>query len=200
MYGARALQQSPESLACLADLMVLCDAKLLAVHPARRWHVAAIKVVESGARAAGGRRLLPALPLCAIGIAGLLRDSWPGALPLPGINLHAIFGAMLWLMVVAQFCQANLGGEPLRADAAQQLCRRLSRRVYLLLYVLFGLSQLVRVAAILWNNGTLGASRAAIVPSPENLRDYLAYGVFALLTVHALAAVQRHALKRLVVR
>jgi cytochrome b561 len=199
MYSARALQQSPESLACLADLMVLCSAKLLAVHPARRWHVAAIKIVESGARAASGR-LLPALPFCAIGIAGLLRDSWPGALPLPGINLHAIFGALLWLMVVTQFCQANLGGEPLRADGAQQLCRRLSRRVYLLLYVLFGMSQLVRMAAILWNSGTLGASHAAIVPSPENLRDYLAYGVFALLTIHALAAVQRHALRRLVVR
>ena len=200
MYSARALQQSPESLACLADLMILCSAKLLAVHPARRWQVAAIKLVESGARTASRSRLLPALPFCAIGSAGLFQDSWPGALPLPGVNLHAIFGAMLWLMAVAQFCRASLGGEPLRADGAQQLCRRLSRRVYLLLYVLFGISQLVRMAAILWNRGTLGASHAAIVPSPENLRDYLAYGVFALLTIHALAVVQRHALKRLVVR
>jgi hypothetical protein len=77
-----------------------------------------------------------------------------------------------------------------------QLCRRLSRRVYLLLYFLFGLSQLVRVAAILWNSGARGALHPAIMPPPENLRDYLAYGVFALLTLQALAAAQCQALKR----
>jgi cytochrome b561 len=162
--------------------------------------VTAIKVLESGARATGARRLSLALSFCAIGLAGLLRDSWPGALPLPGVNLHAIFGAMLWLMVVAQFCQENLGGPPLYAAGVHELCRRLSRRVYLLLYVLFGVSQLMRMAAIFWNGGTQGASHPAILPAPENLRDYLAYGVFALVTIHALAAVQCHALKRLVSR
>jgi cytochrome b561 len=166
--------------------------------------VAAIKVVESGARAASARGLVFALPLYAIGIAGLLRDSWPGAPHLPGINLHAIFGMMLWLMVVAQYRDANLqyrdanlGGAPLRAAGLHELCRRLSRRIYLLLYVLFGISVLLRMAAILWNSGQ-SASHAAILSSPENLRDYLAYGVFALLTIHVLAAVQRQALKRVV--
>jgi uncharacterized protein YhhL (DUF1145 family) len=103
---------------------------------------------------------------------------------------------MLWLLVVAQFCQENFESPPLRAAGVQRLCRQLSRRVYLLLYVLFGLSQLVRVAAILWNSGALGALHPAIVPSPENLRDYLAYGVFALLSLQALAAAQCQALKR----
>ena len=174
--------------------MLLCVAKLLAVHPARQWHVAAIKVVESGASAASARRLSLAFSFCAIGMAGLLRDSWPGVLPLPGVNLHAIFGAMLWLMVVAQFCQASPGGPPLHAAGVHELCRRLSRRVYLLLYVLFGVSLLVRMAAALWNSGL--TSHPAILPAPENLRDYLAYGVFALVTIHALAAAQCHALRR----
>jgi cytochrome b561 len=129
----------------------------------------------------------------------LLRDSWPGAAHLPAVNLHAIFGVLLWLMVVAQFRDANLGGAPLGAAGLHELCRRLSRRIYLLLYVLFGMSQLVRMAAILWNSGQ-GASHPAILPSPENLRDYLAYGVCALLTIHILAAVQGHALKRVVAR
>ncbi|MEO7205244.1 MAG: hypothetical protein ABI145_00305 [Steroidobacteraceae bacterium] len=80
------------------------------------------------------------------------------------------------------------------------LCRRLSRRIFLLLYVLFGASQLVRMAAVLWNSGAQGATHPAILPSPENLRDYLAYGVFALLTIRALAAVQCHALKRVLAR
>ena len=156
----------------------------------------AIKVGESGAGAANGRRLWLVLPLCAVGTAGVLRDSWPRVQHLPSVNLHAIFGAILWLMVVTQFCQANLGGPRLHAAGVQQLCRRLSRRVYLLLYVLFGLSQLVRAAAILWNSGALGALHPATVPPPENLRDYLAYGVLALLTLHALAAAQCQALRR----
>jgi cytochrome b561 len=194
--GAARCNNRSEALACPAYLMILCTAKLLAVHPARRWHVAAIKVVESGACAASARRLAPAFSFSAIGIAGLLRDSWPGVLPLPGVNLHAIFGAMLWLMVVTQFRRANPGGPPLNAAGVHELCRRLSRRVYLLLYVLFGASQLVRMAAALWNSGI--TSHPAILPTPENLRDYLAYGVFALVTIHALAAAQCHALKRLV--
>lgn len=159
--------------------------------------MAAIKVVESGAGAANGRRLWLALPLCAVGTAGLLRDSWPVAQHLPSVNLHAIFGAMLWLMVVAQFCQANLEVPHQHAAGVHQVCRRLSRRVYLVLYVLFGVNQLVRMAAILWNSGARGALHPAIVLSPENLRDYLAYGVFALLTLHALAAAQCQALKRI---
>jgi hypothetical protein len=50
--------------------------------------------------------------------------------------------------------------------------RQLSRAVFLLLYLLFGVNQI-----------------ASLQPH-ENLRDYLAYGVFALLTVHALGAVR----------
>lgn len=160
--------------------------------------MAAIKIVESGSRAANARSLWLGLPLCAVGIAGLLRDLWPTAHLPSGANLHAIFGAMLWLTVVTQFGLAGLAGSPLGAAGVHEICRRLSRRVYLLLYVLFGVSQIVRMAAIFWNSGGQGAVHPATLPSPENLRDYLAYGVFALLTLHALAAAQCHALKRLV--
>ena len=160
--------------------------------------MAAIKIVESGSLAANVRSLWAGLPLCALGIAGLLRDSWPGAPLPPGVNLHAIFGAVLWLTVVTQFALASRTDPPLGAAGVHDLCRRLSRRVYLLLYVLFGASLIVRMAAIFWNSGAQGALHPATLPSPENLRDYLAYGVCALLTLHVLAAAQCHALKRLV--
>jgi cytochrome b561 len=140
------------------------------------------------------------LPLYAIGIAALLRDSWPGALYLPRVNLHAIFGALLWLVVVAQFRRASLTGPALGGAEVHELSRRLSRRVYLLLYVLFGASQLVRIAAIFWNSGTQGGLHPAILTSPENLRDFLAYGVFALLTIHVLAAMHYRTRKRLMAR
>jgi cytochrome b561 len=154
--------------------------------------VAAIKVFEPGSLPAIARRLWPALPLCALGIAGLLRDAWPGAQFPAALNLHAIFGAMLWLTVVAQFGAASIAAPQRGAAAVREICRRLSRQVYLLLYILFGVSQLVRLAAILWNSGAPGAAHLATLSPPENLRDYLAYGSFVLLTLHGLAAAQSH--------
>jgi hypothetical protein len=155
--------------------------------------VAAIKEVESDTRAISGSPLLFALPICAIGVAGLLRDSWPAALYLP-TGLHALFGLMLWLMVLAQFRQAHRAAPALSGAGVHALCRRLSRAVFLQLYILFGVSQLLRVAVILWNRGQSSAHLAILQP-PENLRDYLAYGVFALLTVRALAVLQQRAPK-----
>lgn len=143
-------------------------------------------------------RVVFAIGVGAIGAAGLVRDSWPGALLLPGINLHALFGALLWLAVVAEFYRANLGA-PLNGAGVYALRRGLSHDVYLLLYLVFGFSQALQIAAMLWNNEMHGAAHPAVVPSPENLRDYLAYGVCALLTIHGLAAVQSHALKRIAV-
>ena len=177
---------------------VLQSCTLLALQGGGR--VAAIKLVGSEARAASARSLALAVPLGAIGMAGLLRDAWPGAPHLSGFNLHAIFGAVLWLAVVAQFGHANLTSARLSGAGVHELCRRLSRGIYLLLYVLFGASQLLRLAAILWNSGTRGASHPAILTTPESLRDYLLYGVFALLTIRVLAAVQCHELNRAAAR
>jgi cytochrome b561 len=136
----------------------------------------------------------------AIGIAGLLQDSWPAALPLPGVHLHAIFGAFLWVAVVWKFCRANLEDSPSSAAAVHALRRRLSRQIYLLLYVLFGASYIIRMAAILWNGGSQGITHPATVPAPENLRDFLAFGTVALLTIHALAALRFQALRRTTAR
>jgi hypothetical protein len=158
--------------------------------------LAAIKEVESDARAISG---CPPwfMPICAIGVAGQLRDSWPTALHLP-TGLHALFGVMLLLMVLAQFHRAHRSA--LGPSAAYALCRRLSRGVFLQLYILFGVSQILRIAVILWNRGQSSAHMAILLP-PENLRDYLAYGVFALLSIQALAVVlQRRALERVTAR
>jgi hypothetical protein len=156
--------------------------------------VAAIREVESDTGAS--RPAWFALPVFAIGAAGLLRDSWPTALYLP-TGLHAVFGAMLWLMVLAQFRLAHRSALASGGAGVYALCRRLSRGVFLQLYILFGVNQILRIAVILWNRGQSTAHMAILQP-PENLRDYLAYGVFALLTVQALAVLQRRALKRVV--
>ena len=152
--------------------------------------MAAIKAVDSGIRASSGCPPWFALSIYMIGAAGLLHDAWPTALSMPMPNLHAVFGVMLWLMVLAQFRQAARSAlAPSGADM-RELTRRLSRAVLLQLYILFGMSQIVRIAVILLNNSQ-DASHKAILQPPENLRDYLAYGILALLTIHALALRQQ---------
>jgi cytochrome b561 len=185
MYDSPRCTNRRDSFATAAHRVVLCIAKFMVNHLAGRRQVAAIKVMG-------------AIGISAVGVAGLVRDSWPAALPLPGINLHALFGAVLWITVVAKFCNANRGAAPLSGADVYALRRGLSHGVYLLLYVVFGFNQVVQIAATLWNNGTHGVAHAALVSAPENLRDYLAYGVCALLTIQGLAALQSHTLKRLV--
>jgi cytochrome b561 len=136
-----------------------------------------------------------ALLVCTVGIAGLVLDSWPKSVKGPWINLHAVFGLLLWIMVVAQFRQARSNSLVHAADFHSS-CRQSSRTVYFLLYVLFGANQMIRSAVFLWNRGTFGATQPAIVQPPENLRDYLAYGIVALLTIRALTALHRHTLKQ----
>lgn len=156
--------------------------------------MAAIRPVERGG-GAHARAWLCAFLICTVGIVGLVHDSWPKSVQGSWINLHAVFGLLLWIMVVAQFRQARSGSLLHGADS-RSICRQSSRAVYFLLYILFGANQIIRFAVFLWNRGTLGAAHPAIVQPPENLRDYLAYGIFALLTIRAMAALHRHVLKR----
>ncbi|HXI47292.1 MAG TPA: hypothetical protein VNH39_01800 [Steroidobacteraceae bacterium] len=155
--------------------------------------MAAIRPVELGG-GAHARAWLCALLVGTVGIVGLVHDSWPKSVQASWINLHAVFGLLLWIMVIAQFRQARSAGLLHGADS-RSICRQLSRAVYFLLYILFGANQIIRFAVFLWNRG-LGAAHPAIVQPPENLRDYLAYGIFALLTIRAMAALHRPVFKR----
>jgi len=153
-----------------------------------------MRSIEPGRRA-HARAWVFAFLVGTAGIAGLVLDCWPRSVHGPWINLHAVFGLLLWIMVVAQFRQARSSSLVHAADF-HSICRQSSRAVYFLLYILFGANQIIRFAVFLWNQGTFGATHPAIVQPPENLRDYLAYGVVALLTIRALTALHRHTLKR----
>jgi cytochrome b561 len=114
--------------------------------------------------------------VCVVGIACLLRD-----------NLHAVFGVLLWIMVVVKFRQGARSSNLVHAADFGLLSRQLSRQVYALLYAVFGAGQIMHAAVFFWNRGDFGASRPAILQPQENLRDFLAYGIVALLTIRALA-------------
>ncbi len=136
-----------------------------------------------------------ALLVCAAGICGLVRDSWPSPPHGQWVNLHAVFGLLLWVMVVVQFRRQARSSVDHEADF-DPLCRRLSRSVYFLLYMVFAAQQVIGVAVLLWNHAPLGASHPAVRQPPENLRDFLAYGILALLTIRVLAALHRYELRR----
>lgn len=153
-----------------------------------------MRLIEFGRRA-HARSWDCAFVVCSAGIAGLIHDSWPKSGQGPGIDLHVVFGLLLWILVVMQFHQANLASR-INAANLHSFCRQLSRAVYFLLYILFGASQIIRAGVFLWNRGTFGALHPAVLQPPENLRDYLAYGILALLTIRALAMLHRHMLKR----
>jgi hypothetical protein len=112
----------------------------------------------------------------AAGVTGLLRDTLPAMLPWPPVDLHAAFGTLLCWWVIVELRRAAV--TPLTLADTRALCRQLSRRVYLLLYAIFGADLLMRVLAI---------SPASILRPPDNLRDYFGYGIAALLAVRVVA-------------
>lgn len=108
------------------------------------------------------------------GVAGLSADAWPALLPWSPMSLHATFGVSLLSMVLVSFRKEILGAR-LNETTARGLCRDLSRTVYLILYLVFGADQMVRLS---WNT--------PVFKPPENLRDYFVYGLVALLAIRGL--------------
>lgn len=123
-----------------------------------------------------------------VGLGGLLQDSWAPPVQASWMNLHALFGGLLWFCVVARFYHCMHRVPRMPPEDMRAFSRHLSRRVYLLLYILMFFSLSI---------GVLRAAPHRLISGPvEIFQSYLAYGVLALLIIRALAAVCRHALMR----
>ena len=131
--------------------------------------------------AAALRSNLPVLVVCA-GLISLIHDSWPTPLPHRG-NFPALFGVLLWLWVVERFHERLRAAPRVSMTDLRSLSRRLSRRVYLLLYGLMLVHLVVDLCA---------AAHHLSLQAPRNFQGYLICGVLALLTIHLLAAWGRH--------
>ncbi len=91
---------------------------------------------------------------------------------------HLVFGVLLHAAVLARFY-----AEIARAGTAPHVvARHLSRQVYVLLYVLFGVKEATGMAVVLWTDG------AAAYPAVEAFQVYFALGFSALICIHFLAA------------
>jgi hypothetical protein len=97
-----------------------------------------------------------ALVAVAIGVLGLIGASWPRQILESWINIHVLFGLLLCGLVFSR-CWWRVKHSPrmLPADI-RELSRHLSRMVYLLLYSVVGLSQLISILDSVWHVGAVG--------------------------------------------
>jgi hypothetical protein len=97
-----------------------------------------------------------ALVAVVIGVLGLIGASWPRQTLESWINIHALFGLLLCGLLFSR-CWWRVKQSPrmLPADI-RELSRHLSRIVYLLLYSVVGLSQLVSILDSIWHVGAVG--------------------------------------------
>ena len=137
-----------------------------------------------------------ALVAVAIGVLGLIGASWPRQMLESWINIHALFGLLLCGLVFSR-CWWRVKHSPrmLPADI-RELSRHLSRIVYLLLYSVVGLSQLISILDSIWHVGAVGFNLFdQRFRGPDyvgfNLKDdfqlFLATGLSVLIIVRVVA-------------
>ena len=120
----------------------------------------------------------PLLVLTA-GLLGVIHDSWAGSAAASSLHCHALFGAVLCGSVMTRLYSG--ARRPLRGPAIDihMLSRRLSRQVYLVLYVLMFVSMTIDILR--------GEPHGSMLRAAEGFRSYLGCGGVALITIHILA-------------
>jgi cytochrome b561 len=113
------------------------------------------------------------------------------------INIHVLFGSLLGSMVTARFMrQVKHSPRMLPADI-RALSRRLSRIVYLLLYVVIGLRQTMGILGSIWHGGSVdfkffdmgfrhGPDYAGFNPK-DDFQLFLASGLLVLILIRVSA-------------
>ncbi len=133
-----------------------------------------------------------------VGVLGLLHDSWPDKSQSFWINIHAVLGTLLWVTLFARFSYRLRHAPPLLPEGVGRLTRRWSNPVHIALYVLMFVIPIVGYVTFFYHgrvldfgvlkiNPGITKDRAIFHPT-ETLHQYLAYALFALAGLHALAA------------
>jgi len=138
-----------------------------------------------------------ALATVAIGVLGLFGDSWSRQAIECCINVHALFALLLCGLVLARYRWLVERSPRMRSAEVRALSRHLSRIVYLFLYVVIGMRELVRILNSLWHGGPVdfdlfedgfshGRDYGDFDPK-DDFQLFFASGLFALIFVRALA-------------
>jgi cytochrome b561 len=141
-----------------------------------------------------------------VGVLGLLHDAWPRRTQAFWINIHALVGLAVWLLIMARLRWRVTHRPPDLPPNIGEFMRRLSYAVHLLLYALLLLVPPIGIVTFIYHGRTFDfgafqinthvhANRAIFQPT-ENVHGYLAYGLFALIGLHVLAALWHHFIRR----
>lgn len=134
----------------------------------------------------------------AVGVLGLLHDSWPKQTQGFWINIHGLLGLLLWVTLMARFgWRARHAPPALPADIGA-MSRKLSAAVHLGLYALLFITPVLGIVTFIWHGRILdfglfrigfGVHKNRVIFEPaEDIHGYLAYAIFALAGLHILAA------------
>jgi cytochrome b561 len=118
------------------------------------------------------------------GVLGLLDGSWVRQMLGSRVNVHAMFGLSLCTLVAVRFYGRLKHVAPMLHTDIRELSRELSRMVYLSLYAVVGLRQVIGLADWLRPGGALEFGRMA---ADEDMQAVVAYGLVGLLLIRVLA-------------
>ena len=133
-----------------------------------------------------------------VGALGLLHDSWPDATQAFWINVHAVIGLSLWFVVLARVWWRARHAPPALPENLGVWARRLSKPVHLLLYGLLLITPIIGIITFVYHGRIFDfglftidfgvKKNRAIFHPTEDIHGYLAYAIFGLVALHALAA------------
>lgn len=141
-----------------------------------------------------------------VGTLGLLHDDWPDATQAFWINIHALVGLLLWCVLIARlWWRANHKPPALPGDVGA-LSQRLSGPVHWALYALLFVIPIIGVVTFVYHGRAfdfglfkidpgIKKNRAIFHPT-EDIHGYLAYALFGLAALHALAALWHRFIRR----
>jgi len=107
-----------------------------------------------------------------VGLVGVLRSYWPYEALFAQNHIAILFGALLGGLVIARYCWRARRSPLLSIAQIREFCRRDSRAIYLLLFILVGVHQ-----------GGAMLNGAATSGTANELQGYLAAGVCALVLI-----------------
>ena len=157
-------------------------------------------------RAAIALHWITAALIVVVGTLGLLHDSWPRHSQAFWINLHALIGLSVWVLIIVRLWWRLRHPPPAPPPELGLLTRGLSYAVHMLLYLLVLVIPLVGIVTFIWHGRAFDfglfrvdfgvrANRAIFHPT-EDVHGYLAYVLFALIGLHMLAAVWHQFVRR----
>jgi cytochrome b561 len=123
-----------------------------------------------------------AMLVISVGVQGLVDNSWLRKLAESWINIHALFGILLGILVIARYEWIVRRSPPRLPSDIRELSRHLSRTVYLMLYLVIGISECLGTA-----NLAQGGSDTQAFDPRDDFQVFLASGLVALAIVRILA-------------